>query len=95
MNFVVGQMAELVWMSEGNDVASWTYMVANNIFDDRIEFLRKDNTPFIYSLSTHEGENEMINGQSIKSHVIPLYKDGKPVMSRKNFFGRYTFKPKN
>lgn len=97
MKYEKGQMVELSWMDkEGH--ARWLYMVAEYMYDDRTQFIKEDGSHFMEFEPKKENETEDKEPDSKDNYnikVIPLYKNGQPVFSKRSFFGlgRYTFEP--
>jgi len=92
--YEVGQMVELSWEDkEGN--ARWMYMVAVELYDDRVQFLKEYGGRFMEFYNDESGNEEGTTGDNKRIKVIPLYKNGQPVFSKRSFFGlgRYTFEP--
>lgn len=89
----VGQMAELT-IRKG-DVVAWEYLIVIHVYDDRIVFLKEYGGRFMNVLDASENESKIIDNQKDETLVTLLFKNGKPVFSKKNIFGKYTFEPKN
>lgn len=88
----VGQMAKLVQKDEGEN-AWWQYLVAVNVFDDRVEFLKEDGGRYMHIFS--DDHKEILDKQVTSSSFALLKKNREPVFSKKSFFTRkYNFLPK-
>jgi hypothetical protein len=92
-NIIEGQLAELIYKNEGEN-AQWQYCVVENIYDDRIQFLKEDGYRYMHVINTNDNENSILANQKSMSNLTLLYKDGKPVMAKKKLFGGYIVKPK-
>lgn len=92
-NVKVGHMGMLVWR-ESDERATWRYCIADNVFDDRIEFLVDGAANYVHVLNSEEDENSIIENQKPDSALVMLYKNGEPSVSKKTIFGKYTFDPK-
>jgi hypothetical protein len=95
MKYEKGQMFELSWFDkEGH--ARWQYMVAIELYDDRTEFTKEYGGRFMEFVSNDESKDkEPDSKDNHKIKVIPLYKEGQVIFSKRSFFGlgRYTFEP--
>ncbi|QQO38725.1 hypothetical protein PP657_gp097 [Bacillus phage BCPST] len=93
--YEVGQMVEISWVDkEGN--ARWQYMVVVKVYDDRTQFIREYGGRFMESHAGDEDRKEATtDGSKEQIRISPLYQNGKPVFSKRSFFGlgRYTFEP--
>lgn len=92
--YEVGQMAQLDYEREDNK-HSWEYMVAVEVFDDKVLFEREYGGRFMLTFANIGEEKEVgeLDRNDIK--ITPLYKNGQPVFSKRSFFGlgSYTFEP--
>lgn len=86
-----GQMVKLSWVDE-NGYDRWQYMVCLHTYDNMTHFLKEYGGKFSESYTSQEEE---YSGGKGNVSVIPLYQNGKPVFSKRTFFGlgRYTFEP--
>lgn len=91
MEFVLGQLVVLTTRNVGQN-AEWEYGVVVNTFDNCIEIKKQYGSSLMYRLDNNA--DKTIDNQPTLMNVTPLTKDEKPVMSKKNLFGKYTFKPK-
>lgn len=95
MKYEKGQMVELSWVDKDGH-ARWQYMVAVEMYDDRTEFKKEYGGRFMEFNSKEGLENkEPDSSDRHEIKVIPLYQNGRPVFSKRSFFGlgRYTFEP--
>lgn len=95
MNYEIGQMVELSWEDE-DGYARWQYMVAIRNFDDRTQFIKEYGGRFMHFVSSDDSKDkEPDSKDKHKIKVIPLYQNGRPVFSKRSFFGlgRYNFEP--
>lgn len=90
----VGQLCELAYRE--NDKVWWEYVVATKVFDDRVDFKKECGGSYMHVFETEKSDNEdyFLKGQKQEKMLHRLFKGGKPVLSKKNILGRYTFKPK-
>jgi len=87
-NVIVGQLIEV------SQNKTWCYGVVVEVFDDMYH-IEKEYGGRVMSHDRDKMDQQEINDSLVLNlYTRPLYKDGKPVMSRKNLFGKYTFKPK-
>jgi hypothetical protein len=92
-NIIKGQLAELVYKNDGEN-AQWQYCVVENIFDDRIQFLKEDGYRYMHVFEASDAESSIIDNQKSTSKLTMLYKGSKPVMAKKKLFGGYIPKPR-
>lgn len=83
---------ELTYKAEGEN-AWWEYGVVEYMYDDRVQIARKGIKPYMHISVSNDNEHEMVSNQPVNSNVTFLFKNGKPVMSKKKFFGGYKFIP--
>lgn len=92
--YEVGQMAQLNYEREESKY-SWEYMVAVEVFDDKVLFDREYGGRFMLTFAdpTEENKEGTLDRSDIK--IEPLYKNGQPVFSKRSLFGfgRYNFEP--
>lgn len=90
--YEIGQMALVRYADkEGNKL--WEHLVATEVYDNMTTFIYRDGSAFAeYYPKDKEGKIDF-NKDEIK--LEPLTKDGRPVFSKRSFFGlgSYTFKP--
>lgn len=90
-----GQVIQIT-VREDNGLCYWMYAVANNVFDDRIEFIKEDGSRHMHLLAVYEDEAKLTDDQKDEFFLKVLYKDGKPVFAKRTLnrrykFGRYVF----
>ena len=91
--YEVGQMAKLSWVDE-EGFSRWQYMVVVKLFDNSTQFIKEYGGRFMENYP--DGENTANDSDDKhKIKVIPLYQNGRPVFSKRSFFGMgsYNFEP--
>lgn len=96
-NIKKGQMLELSVRDDNS--ATCEFVVAIQVFDDRVLFAKEYGESYMHVF--HEDEDESVNkerellaNQKVNRLLVGLYIDGEPVFS-KRWLGKYTFKPKS
>lgn len=93
-NLRSGQMLKHSWLSEDNSVVYWELTIVKHIFDDGVIVIdKKGNTTWINV--DNESVSKLLDKTNKEdNHLYSiLMQNGQPVMSKKSFFGKYTFVP--
>lgn len=90
-NLIVGQLLKHSWIND--DGVSWEYVTIKYVFDDEIVVHNGTGKMTAINIGS-EAVDKLIDKSGDIDHVFKLLlKDGVPVVSKKNFFGKYTCEP--
>jgi len=93
-NLRSGQMLKHSWLSEDNSAVYWELAIVKHIFDDGVIIVnRKGETTWI-NIDNESVSKLLDKTNNSDNHLYSLLmQHGQPVMSKKSFFGKYTFVP--
>lgn len=90
----VGQLLKHSWLTEDKSSVSWEYVVIKYIFDDEVVVINKYGRLTAITIDNESAVGKLNNKARSTDYVYKLlFQNGEPVMSKRNFFGKYTFKP--
>ena len=98
MGVVKGQLVILTYFFEGEN-ADWEYGVVEHVYDGNVHIVKEHGGRYMHVTKSDNPNNEEYNSllgeQPSKMYVTPLNSNGRPVIAKKNIFGKYKFEPKN
>lgn len=87
-NIQEGHVGILVWRNDEENT-SWEYCIAKHVYDNKIDFMREDGNNYMHILNS-DGD-KLISNQPTQSELQMLYKNEKPVIAKKKWFGGWEF----